>query len=178
MADVRNDRSPRTWRSGAWSLELRDDEFTDISYRDRNVLRSVQAVVSGGDGESARLVVDRIDESDLALTLHVHSEGAGSDLRGIVRAETRGSDRLRLLADLESATAFQTQGTGLVLVHPPGDEDLDISLRFSGQPSERQRQRGTDASDRTRPEAPQVPYTIEVGGRIVETIDVAVAIRG
>ena len=99
-----NDEADETWHSGRWSLRLRGDELADIAHRDRVVLRSVRAVVSDRDGGSAPLVVDRVAASDLAVTLHVHSSGAGSDLRGVVRAEVRGPGRLRVFTDLESST--------------------------------------------------------------------------
>lgn len=108
------------WRSGPWSLEVRDDELADLAYDGRVVLRSVRAVIRDRNWDTAALVVDRVAESDLALTLHVHSTGLGADLRGIVRAEVRGPGRLRVLTDLESVTAFDTNRTGLVVLHPPG----------------------------------------------------------
>ena len=107
------------WRSGPWSLELRDDELADVAHDGRVVLRSVRAVVRDRNWDTAGLVVDRAAASDLALTLHVHSAGLGSDLRGIVRAEVRGPGRLRVLTDLESASQFETNRTGLVVLHPP-----------------------------------------------------------
>ncbi len=122
----------RTWHSGPWSLELRGDEFADLAYRGHVVLRSVRAVIRDRNWDSAALVVDRVDESGIALTLHVHSEGLGSDLRGIVRAELRGPGRLRLLADLESATAFETARTGLVVLHPPALAGTALHIRHSG----------------------------------------------
>ena len=122
----------RTWHSGPWSLELRGDEFADIAYRGHVVLRSVRAVIRDRNWDTAALVVDHVDESGIALTLHVHSEGLGSDLRGIVRAEVRGPGRLRLLADLESATAFETDRTGLVVLHPPQLAGTELDIRHSG----------------------------------------------
>lgn len=109
----------RTWRSGPWAIELREDEFADIRYEGHVVLRSVRAVVRDRNWDTAALVVDRTDSSGLALTLHVRSSGLGSDLRGIVRAEVRGPGRLRILADLESGSGFRTNRTGLVVLHPP-----------------------------------------------------------
>jgi hypothetical protein len=97
MTDVWNGEPARTWRSGAWSLELRDDEFADVAYAGRVVLRSVRAVVRDRNWDTAELVVDRVDASNLALTLHVHSVGLGAQLRGIVRAEVRGPVLVRLM---------------------------------------------------------------------------------
>ncbi|MET0782032.1 MAG: hypothetical protein ABWZ16_10970 [Microbacterium sp.] len=108
----------RAWRSGPWSLQLRDDEFADISYDGRAVLRSVRAVVRDRNWDTARLVVDRMRDSGTTLTLHVRSEGLGSSFRGVVRVEARAS-RLVVIADLESGAAFSTNRTGLVVLHPP-----------------------------------------------------------
>lgn len=119
MSDVWSGAPATVWRSGAWSLELRDDELADIAHDGRIVLRSVRAVVRDRNWDTAGLVVDRVAESGLALTLHVHSTGLRSELRGIVRAEVRGPGRLRVLTDLESASEFATNRTGLVVLHPP-----------------------------------------------------------
>ena len=48
------------WHSGPWSLMLRGDEFADIAYDGRVVLRSVRAVVRDADWNTADLVVDRV----------------------------------------------------------------------------------------------------------------------
>jgi len=108
----------RTWRSGPWSFDLRDDEIADIAFDGRPVLRSVRAVVRDRNWDTAALVVDRVKDSGSTLTLHVRSEGLGSRLRGVVRVEARGS-RLVVLTDLESANDFATNRTGLVVLHPP-----------------------------------------------------------
>ncbi|MGN6219735.1 MAG: hypothetical protein ACTHNQ_09535 [Microbacterium sp.] len=118
MTDAWHADEARRWRSGRWSLEVRGDEFADLACDGRVVLRSVRAVVRDRNWDTASLVVDRVDASDLALTLHVHSTGLDSDLRGIVRAEARGG-RLRVLTDLECLTPFLTNRTGLVVLHPP-----------------------------------------------------------
>ena len=132
MTDAWSGAPATEWRSGAWSLELRDDEFADIAYRGHVVLRSVRAVVRDRNWDTAALVVDRVDGSDLALTLHVHSTGLGADLRGIVRAEVRGPGRLRVLTDLESLTEFATNRTGLVVLHPPQLAGTELAVRHSG----------------------------------------------
>src|SRR3954454_8377421 len=97
----------RPWRSGAWSLELRDDEFAEVRFDGRRVLRSVRAVVRDSNWATAALAVDRVDETEATLTLHVRAEGLGSSFAGVVRAEVR-SRGLRFICDLESAAPFQT----------------------------------------------------------------------
>lgn len=131
MGSVWNGGPAQEWRSGAWSLELRDDEFADIAYEGSVVLRSVRAVVRDRNWDTAGLVVDRVDASGIALTLHVHSEGLDSDLCGIVRAEVRGPGRLRVLTDLESASEFATNRTGLVVLHPPVLAGAEMHVRHA-----------------------------------------------
>lgn len=131
MTGFWNGDSPRAWRSGPWSLELRDDEFADIAYEGHVVLRSVRAVVRDRNWDTAALIVDRVDTSGLALTLHVRSSGLGSDLSGIVRAEVRSGGRLRVLTDLESQTEFATNRTGLVVLHPPTLAGTAMHVRHS-----------------------------------------------
>jgi hypothetical protein len=108
----------RTWRSGPWSLALRGDEFADIAFDGRPVLRSVRAVVRDRNWDTADLIVDRVRDSGATLSLHVRSDGLGSSFRGIVRVEARAS-RLVVIADLESQHEFATNRTGLVVLHPP-----------------------------------------------------------
>lgn len=110
--------SHTAWSSGPWSLELRDDELADIAYDGRPVLRAVRAVVRDRNWDTAPLVVDRVRETDATLTLHVRSAGLGSSFRGVVRVEARDA-RLVVIADLESEHPFETNRTGLVVLHPP-----------------------------------------------------------
>ncbi|GAA1924585.1 hypothetical protein GCM10009775_16110 [Microbacterium aoyamense] len=108
----------RTWASGPWSLALRGDEFADIAFDGRVVLRSIRAVVRDRNWDTAPLVVDRVAAHETTLTLHVRSEALGSSFRGVVRVEAR-ADRLDVLCDLESEHPFATNRTGLVVLHPP-----------------------------------------------------------
>ncbi len=81
------------------------------------VLRSVRAVVRSPDWATATLTVDRIRDTGTTLSLHVRSAGFGSSFAGVVRVEARAS-ALRVTCDLESESAFQTNRTGLVVLHP------------------------------------------------------------
>ncbi|MFK4807295.1 hypothetical protein ACI3KX_15675, partial [Microbacterium sp. ZW CA_36] len=131
MGDEWDGKPATAWRSGPWSLELRDDEFADIAYDGHVVLRSVRAVVRDRNWDTAGLIVDRVAASGLALTLHVHSTDLDADLSGIVRAEVRGPGRLRVLTDLESQTEFATNRTGLVVLHLPALAGAALHVRHS-----------------------------------------------
>lgn len=122
----------RVWASGPWSLALRGDEFADIAFEGRTVLRSVRAVVRDRDWDTATLVVDRASETPSTLTLHVRSSGLGSSFAGIVRVEARGADRLDIVCDLESRQAFATNRTGLVVLHPPHLADAPLRVAHAG----------------------------------------------
>src|SRR6187200_2591288 len=89
----------RRWQSGAWSIELRDDELAEVRYAGRRVLRSIRAVVRDRDWATAALVVDRIRETDSTLTLHLRSDGLGSSFAGVVRVEARAHSLL-VICDL------------------------------------------------------------------------------
>lgn len=106
------------WESGPWSLSLRGDEFADIAFDGRVVLRSIRAVIRDRDWDTAPLLVDRVMTRETTLTLHVRSEALGSRFGGVVRVEAR-RDRLDVLCDLESERPFATNRTGLVVLHPP-----------------------------------------------------------
>ncbi|WES63095.1 hypothetical protein P0L94_11580 [Microbacter sp. GSS18] len=125
----------RRWRSGPWSLELRDDELADVAFDGGTVLRSIRAVVRDRNWDTAPLVVDDIRETDTTLTLHVHSEALGSSFAGVVRVEAR-ADTLVVVADLESAGDFQTNRTGLVVLHPPQLAGVALDVTHSDDTTE------------------------------------------
>lgn len=144
---------PVEWRSGPWSVEVRDDEFADIAFEGRVVLRSVRAVVRDRNWDTPPLIVDRVDASDLAVTLHVRCEAFGADVRGIVRAEVR-PDRLVVLTDLESQTDFDTNRTGLVVLHPPALAGTALRITHGGGTVEQ-----TAFPDRISPHQPAFDIT-------------------
>lgn len=120
------------WRSGPWSLQLRDDEFAEIRFDGRRVLRSVRAVVRDHDWATADLVVDRVRETDSTLTLHVRSVGLGSSFAGVVWVEARECG-LRVICDLESAEPYRTNRTGLVVLHPPQVAGAALEVTHAGR---------------------------------------------
>ncbi|MDQ1125591.1 hypothetical protein QE428_000624 [Microbacterium sp. SORGH_AS 505] len=125
-----------SWRSGPWSLELRGDELADIAAHGKVVLRSIRAVVRDADWNTADLVLDRVRSTDVTLTLHVRSEGLGSSFSGVVRVEARPAG-LRVLLDLEAGAAFDTNRTGLVVLHPPSLAGVPAEVRHPDGTGER-----------------------------------------
>ena len=108
----------RLWRGGLWALELRDDELADVTYDGRRVLRSIRAVVRDRDWNTAPWIIERLHETESTLEILVHTEQFGADLRGTVRVSA-AEDMLEVSFDALSATAFETNRTGLVVLHPP-----------------------------------------------------------
>src|SRR6478736_5473897 len=108
----------RHWRGGPWAIELRDDELADLTYDGRRVLRSIRAVARDRDWNTAAWVIEQIGETDTTLELLVHTEGSGAELRGTVRVDAT-PDLLVVSFDAVSTTPFDTNRTGLVVLHPP-----------------------------------------------------------
>lgn len=131
----------RPWRSGAWSLELRDDELADIAYDGAVVLRAVRAVVRDRNWDTATTVVESIAEGAESLELRVRSEGLGSSFTGTVRV-TAAERELVVACDLRSAEAFETNRTGLVVLHPPTLAGTALTVRH---PSAEERTRFPEA---------------------------------
>ncbi|QLD11444.1 hypothetical protein [Microbacterium oleivorans] len=105
-------------RIGPWEFEVRDDEFADIRWGGRCVLRSVRAVIRDRDWNTTALAVDRAVCTETSLTLHVRSREDGAHWGGSVRAEARAGSLL-VLCDLETARQVDTNRTGLVALIPP-----------------------------------------------------------
>ncbi|MGN7862635.1 hypothetical protein ACTJI8_18775 [Microbacterium sp. 22303] len=120
----------REWRSGAWSLELRDDELADIAFGSTIALRSVRAVVRDRNWETARLEIEDIAGDGGELTLHVRVTRLGVHLVGTIRVIADGS-RLAVHLDLEAHEDFWTNRTGIVVLHPAGVAGERLQVRHS-----------------------------------------------
>ena len=120
----------RTWRSGPWSVELRDDELADVAFDERTALRSIRAVVRDRNWDTARLVVDDVATGADELVLHVHTEGLGAQFTGVLQM-TPARSRLVVQLDLEAEAEFSTNRIGLVVLHPPGVAGAALRVRHS-----------------------------------------------
>lgn len=121
---------PRRWSAGRWSLGLRGDELAAIAVDGVPVLRSVRAVIRDRDWNTVALVVERVQEHDASLTLHVRSRGHGSSFVGTVRVDAAG-DALTVRCELETMQTFETNRTGLVVLHPPTLAGTALSVTHS-----------------------------------------------
>jgi hypothetical protein len=120
----------RSWRSGPWSAELRDDELADIRFDGRLVLRSVRAVVRDRDWNTASWQIEDAAETAGGLELRLRSEGFGPSLAGALRIHA-GARGLAVAFDAVSETEFHTNRTGLVVLHPPGLSGRDLAVRHA-----------------------------------------------
>lgn len=118
MDDTGWDDVSSPWRSGPWGLQRRGDELADLTYDGRRVLRSIRAVVRDRDWNTAAWIVGDPVADDGMLRLPLRSSGHGSDVRGEVMVSVTG-DTLSVVFDAVSHTAFATNRTGLVVLHPP-----------------------------------------------------------
>ncbi|MGJ0204221.1 hypothetical protein [Leucobacter sp. gxy201] len=134
------------WTAGPWRLELRDDEVADLAYDGRSVLRSIRAVVRDGDWSTAGWTLgEPIDEpaapdgsggSARRLRLPLRSTGFGSDLVGGLTIETDG-DALTVAFEAVSQIDYETNRTGLVVLHPAGAAGADLRVRHADGSVER-----------------------------------------
>lgn len=131
----RRQRDQRRW--GRWAFELRDDEIADLRYDDRQVLRSVRAVIRDADWQTVPLIVDTVTELEHGLELSVHSSAALA-FRGVVRIEADAAE-LTVSTDLRAGEDLWTNRTGLVVLHPPQLAGRDLILGRADGTTERTR---------------------------------------
>lgn len=107
------------WSSGGWTLvRRRGDEFADIAYRGHVVLRSVRLAVRDRDWNTLPLRVEEVHEDERGLRLGVRASEAAGALEGEIVARA-DADRFEIAVDLVCTSAFETNRTGLVVLHPP-----------------------------------------------------------
>ena len=113
------------WRSGPWSLELRDDELADVRFDGRRVLRSIRAVVRDRDWNTAAFSTESVTSASGFLEVAVSTTAYGAEVRGTVRAAPLGSE-LHVTFEASSGAEFVTNRTGLVVLHPPQVAGADL----------------------------------------------------
>lgn len=127
-------------RLGAWSFVRRGDEIADIRLGDAPVLRAVRAVIRDRDWNTPELVVEQIEQTATTLTLRVRSRGHGSSFAGTVQIAVAadGPDEVLVVrCDLGTADAFDTNRTGLVVLHHPTLAGAALTVTHSDGSTER-----------------------------------------
>ncbi len=102
---------------GDWQLQLRDDDLAQLTFRGREVLRSVRAVVRDRDWATAVWAVEHVSVSGSGATISLASDAFGTRFEGSLSITADGASlsvSLAVSADRE----FWTNRTGLVVLHP------------------------------------------------------------
>ncbi|BCW62917.1 hypothetical protein [Arthrobacter sp. StoSoilB22] len=116
---------------GPWRVLLRGDEFADISYRDRPVLRAIRAVVRDHDWRTLTARIESVTDSHeggtFTKTLEVRFAGFGSEYTAglILRAS---DNELTVSFDGRATQDFSSNRIGLVVLHRPDDAGRDITV--------------------------------------------------
>lgn len=118
------------WSSGNWTLDLRGDEFADITFSGISILRSVRAVVRDHDWNTPQLIVDSTQQSEKGINLKVHSQGFDTSLRGEIDFNVSGNSVVMTM-NLVAQKEFQSNRTGLVVLHSPADAGKVLDVTHS-----------------------------------------------
>ena len=124
-----------TWRAGAWSLKLRDDELAEISYNSQIVLRSVRALIRDQDWNTPRIIVDEIIQSENYLAVKISSEGFDAMFTGAIEFSVI-ADVAEIEMSLVSSSDFLANRIGLNLLHPPALAGTNVNVLHSNGETE------------------------------------------
>lgn len=116
----------RFWRRGRWRLELRGDELADITFDGRIVLRSIRAVVRDADWNTAAWTVAIGEGETLSLLLSTDGD-LGCAITGSLTARATDAS-LSVTFEATADAAFDTNRTGLVVLHPPALAGTDLTV--------------------------------------------------
>ncbi len=122
------------WQSGPWRLELRGDELAEIAYAGRVVLRSVRAVVRDADWNTAAWTTAADAGETLTLTLTTDGD-LGCAVTGSMQVSAAGAS-LTVSLDATADAAFDTNRTGLVVLHPATVAGCDLTVTHPDGTSE------------------------------------------
>jgi hypothetical protein len=120
----------KIWQSGDWQMALREDEFADIKFQGIVVLRSIRALIRDQNWNTADMVIDSFSESAERLEFKVHSVGFGANFSGTVSVVVNGT-LASFHLDLTTQTDYQTNRTGLVVLHSPTNAGANLSVTHS-----------------------------------------------
>lgn len=102
---------------GEWQLELRDDDLAQLTFRGRDVLRSVRAVVRDRDWATAVWTVEDVSVSGSGATIALAADAFGTRFEGSLSLTADGPSLTVSLA-MRADHEFWTNRTGLVVLHP------------------------------------------------------------
>lgn len=130
----------KAWTAGAWSAELRDDEIADLRYRGVLVARSLRAVVRDRNWATVPVSVLTTSSHDrgtdlgapttTTTVLGLRYDGYGIAAEADLALRDEG-DHLVIDFALTATRAFDTNRTGLVLLHPPHVAGIPLRITHS-----------------------------------------------
>jgi len=103
---------------GDWTIEVRDDDLSVIRYRGADVLRSIRPVARDRNWATPQWRIGGIEELPNGIRMALRTTQLGSDLDASLTATASGA-ALEVVFEATSAIDFQTNRTGLVVLHPP-----------------------------------------------------------
>ncbi|WP_406246797.1 hypothetical protein ACI7YT_15810 [Microbacterium sp. M] len=109
-----------TWSAHGWSIEVRGDELAEIRYGGRMLLRAVRAAVRDRGWLTVPVTVLSVASDASSLTMHLQHDGLGARLDSTLQVAAQ-ADALRIEWDAVNTDAFETNRTGLVVLHPATD---------------------------------------------------------
>lgn len=115
------------WKSSPWSLELRGDELAEIRHRGKMILRGVRAAVRDHGWLTVPVHVEDHSLSRTGMVLRLRHEGLGAHLTSELTVASEGA-QLRISWDAENQIAFDTNRTGLVVLHPASDAGSSVTV--------------------------------------------------
>ncbi len=150
-----------TWSTGPWSAELRGDEIADLRYQSVLVTRSLRGVLRDRNWATVPVSVlsttsngERIDDYHTATTtLQLRYDGYGITSDAELTLRTEG-DRLVITFILTATGSFDTNRTGLVLLHPPQLAGTPLHITHDDGSTEH-----TQFPDRISPHQPALDIT-------------------
>ena len=121
----------RTISHGPWSLELATDEFVELRWRGRVILRGIRAAIRDQDWRTLEPVVTAVrdDESgsDRVILLHIEYSGWGQTYAAVV-ALGLTDDAAVVEFDGRADAPFRGNRIGLVVLHEPSNAGEAVAI--------------------------------------------------
>ena len=108
------------WHAHGWSIEIRGDDLAEIRHQGRMLLRAVRPAVRDSGWMTVPVRVEETLPGGDELTLRLRHDGLGAQIASTLRVRAT-ADELVIAWDAVSDTAFDTNRTGLVVLHPASD---------------------------------------------------------
>jgi D-apionolactonase len=128
-----NSHAPeKTFRTGNWSVKLRDDELAEISYNNHLILRSVRALIRDQDWNTPSIIVEEVTQSENQLAIRISSSSFGAMFTGKITFSVI-ADVAEIEMSLVSSSDYLANRIGLNLLHPPALAGTKLSVLHSNK---------------------------------------------